>query len=281
MPVTVFANHKGGVGKTTMLAALAAALASRTVTDRATGQERPRRVLCNDLDPQGNLSRRMGYTEEELSSRPTMAEAVRDASPDTLRATLLPCQWEPAYAENITLAPSRIELEERVSEAGVPGSWRRLAKALRPLTDEYDDILIDTPPTLGHMLHLALASADDAIGVASPETDAMRGVIRLDTFINDPENREALGLKCDLSGVVINLSRTGVVDKQEQVDRAHARWGERVWEVIPMREPISSANERAMPPQLAASSEVRGIITDAANAMADRYLARHGEMAAA
>lgn len=263
MPVTMAANHKGGAGKTFILEMLVAELARRG-----------RRVLAIDGDPQANLSRRMGYREADLEKRPTMAEAIQAASPDVLVTTFLPCQWEGDWADRITLAPSRIELENRVSEAGVPGSWLRLRKALGPVAGEFDDVFIDTPPTLGHLLHLPAVVADLVIAPMSPEYDSTRGVHRLIDFITDPENRQALGLHARMAGVVINAQRSGVRDQADRTAAAIEQWGSLVWQpVIPLRASAASAVERDMPPQYADDKDTRETMQAAAADMADRYLA--------
>ncbi|MGW0485756.1 ParA family protein [Nonomuraea sp. NPDC003214] len=239
MPVVTFANHKGGVGKSNEVEGMAAELAMRD-----------RRVLCIDLDPQGNLSRRMGYQEHELEERPTIAEALREASPKALRAAFLPCQWEPDWAERITLVPSRIELEERVSEAGVPLSWQRLRKCLDGVADEFDDVLIDTPPSIGHLLHLALVACDYVIGSTTPTYDAVRGIYRLKKFIDNPDQRAGLGLRCTMIGVVINMKRAGVATHDQRTESLIQRFGPLVWQPnLPLRASVEDAGERAEPPQ--------------------------------
>lgn len=261
MAVTSLANHKGGVGKTFILELLIAELAKRG-----------RRVLVVDLDPQANLSRRVGYMEYQLEDRPTTAEAVQAANPETLRTTLLPCQWEDDWAENITLAPSRIELENRVAEAGVPGAWLRLRKALGPVAGEYDDVFIDTPPTLGHMLHMALVASDHVIAPTVPEYDAVRGVHRLKAFVESEENRQSLGLTARMAGVIINARRTNVVVHEQRTDEAIETWGDLVWQpVIPLRAPAAEAVERGEPPQ-ACDGEAGRILRAAAESLTDRFL---------
>lgn len=259
--VTVYANHKGGVGKTFLLMVMAAELAKRGF-----------KVLVADLDPQGNASRRLGYAEFELETRPTIAEAVAESSPEIARRALLPCQWEPEWADNITLLPSRIELENRVSEAGVPGSWMRLEEALSPLLDDYDYVLIDTQPTLGHLLHLALVLADDVITPAVPEYDAVRGAQRLMEFVDSPKNRRSLGIHARLIGVVLNAKRTGVATHEGRVKKAVDQWGGLVWQpALPLRAPLHDTQEFAEPPH-AADGEAGTVIRAAAKSLVDRYL---------
>lgn len=261
MAVTAFANHKGGVGKTFLVTLLAAELARRG-----------RKLLLVDLDPQGNLSRRLGYQETELAGRPTMAEVIHAADPDRLRAALLPCQWEGDWAENITLAPSRIELEQRAYESGSPGSWLRLRRALAPVAAGYDDVIIDTPPTLGHFLHMALVASEYVIAPATPEYDPIQGVHRLKAFVESEDDRQALGMTTRMVGVIINGRRSGVALHRERTEEAVDTWGDLVWQpIIPLRAPAADAVDRSEPPQ-ACEGEARQIIEDAGRTLADRFV---------
>lgn len=259
--VTVFANHKGGVGKTFLLMVMAAELAMRGF-----------KVLVVDLDPQANASRRLGYAEHELEQRPTTAEVVAESSPGIARRALLPCQWEPDWADNITLLPSRIELENRVSEAGVPGSWMRLEESLTPLLPEYDYVLIDTQPTLGHLLHLALVLADDVIAPAVPEYDAVRGAQRLIEFVSAPKNRRSLGIDAEVIGIVLNAKRSGVATHEERVEKSIEQWGDLVWQpALPLRAGLHDTQEFAEPPH-SAGGEAGTTIRTTAKTLVDRYL---------
>lgn len=277
----IFANHKGGVGKTFVMCLMAAELAQRR---NRFGN--PRRVLCLDMDPQGNLTRRMGYLEEEIDERPSMAEAIYAATPESLQACLIPCQWEADWAENITLGPARIELENRIPEAGIPGSHLRLRKALTPLLHLYDDVLIDVAPTLGHLLHLSLACRKpdenghgvNVISVMTPNYDGIRGVRRLERLIRDPDYHLSLNMQANMFGVVINGVRSGVLTHEERTAEAEETWSGIVW--TPYLH-LSASAERAVefsePPQSAESAATRTAMRQAAETYVDHYLTAIGE----
>ena len=81
------ANNKGGAGKTTVITYLAEALAARG-----------HRVLAVDMDPQANLSRRLGYGEAELVDMVTTAEVVAANSPGCAAEGIVGCRWSlPGY----------------------------------------------------------------------------------------------------------------------------------------------------------------------------------------
>ncbi|HEY2192797.1 MAG TPA: ParA family protein, partial [Actinomycetospora sp.] len=122
------ANNKGGAGKTTVTAHLAEALAARG-----------HHVLAVDMDPQANLSRRLGYGEAELTGMVTTAEVVAANRKGCAVDGLVQCRWGliphaggdvVELARRIDLLPARYDLEARVAEAGQLGSHERLDLAL-------------------------------------------------------------------------------------------------------------------------------------------------------
>lgn len=257
MPTTTIANHKGGVGKTMLALLIAAELASRG-----------RRVLLVDCDPQGNLSRRCGYTEALLAERLSTAEVIREKSPEVLAAATLPCQWDDEFADRIFIVPARKELEQRASEGAGTGSWRRLNAALAGARDTYDDILIDTPPQLGHLLHNALVASDYIIMPTEPELDSIKGIHRLHEFLDSEEEGKALGITAVVAGIIINTFRARVGTHVARATEIRDTWGPLVWEPpIPLTVRLQDTSEYAEAPQKAGPD----LVTIAA-AMGDSYL---------
>src|SRR5439155_23230032 len=127
--VLAVANQKGGVGKTTTVASLGAALA-----------ELGRRVLLVDLDPQACLTFAVGLDSGEvvLSAYDVLADGIPAIM--AVRSTL----------DGPDLLPATIDLAAcEALLAPVHGREQRLRTALAPLADRYDDVLVDCPPTLG------------------------------------------------------------------------------------------------------------------------------------
>ena len=190
------ANNKGGAGKTTVIAHLAEALAARG-----------RRVLAVDMDPQANLSRRLGYGEAELADMVTTSEVVAANRKGCAADGIVGCRWSlpahPGLIERIDLLPSRYDLEARVSEAGQLGSHERLDRGLAGVDEDYDTVFLDCPPSLGHLTQLGLAAADVVVLVLRPEFDHLQGAIRVRDFV--AAYRHHLG-RPDLAvvGVVVN-----------------------------------------------------------------------------
>jgi chromosome partitioning protein len=140
--IIVWANHKGGVGKTTATANSSAALA-----------ERGARVLAVDLDPQGHLGEMFGIgangrvrLEHVMLGNATAADAIVTVHE---RVDLLPCTEELAEAQ--------------FQVAADPNGAQRLRQVLEPLTDDYDYILLDSPPGIGFWSGMALLTAQWAL----------------------------------------------------------------------------------------------------------------------
>src|ERR1700761_8129551 len=125
--VVAFANQKGGVAKTTTTLNLAVAFA-----------EEGHRVLCVDLDPQGNLTMSQGIDPETLDH--SMFDVLVHDLP--IAEIVRHCEIDVAVA-SIDLAGAEIAMSMKI------GREPSLDKALRPIAELYDFICIDTPPSLG------------------------------------------------------------------------------------------------------------------------------------
>jgi chromosome partitioning protein len=155
--VIVFANQKGGVAKTTTTLNLAVAFA-----------ERGARVLCVDMDPQGNLTMSQGIDPDSLEN--SMYDVlVYDTS---IREVIKKREIDIACA-SIDLAGAEIAMSTKI------GRERSLEKAFVPIREDYDFIFIDTPPSLGLLTINALTAADKVIVPVQCEYLSMRGLIQL------------------------------------------------------------------------------------------------------
>ncbi|WP_331718128.1 ParA family protein [Streptomyces virginiae] len=228
-------NNKGGVGKTTTTVRLAEALAKRGC-----------RVLVVDLDPQGNASRRLGWTFDAAAPQLTISEAIRADEVGAAAQVVQSVGWETEYADRIALCPARLELENRMSEAGIVGAHRRLARALDGVDRHFDYTLIDCPPSLFHLTQLGMAAADVAVVVTTPEYDAVEAAIRVRDFIAH-RAADLSNPSLELAGVVVNgLQQLG--SHAFQRDGIRETFGPLVWDpVVPRRSVVLDVDESALP----------------------------------
>lgn len=162
--VIAVANQKGGVAKTTTVHTLGAALA-----------ELDQRVLLVDLDPQASLTWSLGIDPDELerSLHDVMVgrAKARDILVEAGAVDLLPT--------SIDLAGAEVHLLSRT------GREYQLRRALEPIRDDYDVVLVDCPPSLGILTINGLTAADAVLVPVQCETLSRRGVGQLLETIED------------------------------------------------------------------------------------------------
>jgi chromosome partitioning protein len=180
-------NQKGGVGKTTTVANLGAAIAAR-------GHD----VCLIDLDPQSHLTLHVGL---EPGASPLSAYDMMTAEHSVAEVAqpISPHLW--AVPSTIDLAAAEVEL------VGTVGREQILRDRLAAAPVPYEFVLIDCPPSLGLLTLNALAAADDVIIPLQPHFLALQGLGKLLETVSLVQRRINPGLK--VSGVVLCLYETG------------------------------------------------------------------------
>ena len=221
------ANQKGGVGKTTTVVNLGCYLA-------LAGE----RVLVVDLDPQGNATSGIGL------DRNTIERSVYDAVID---GALIRELTVPGPLEGLDVVPSAIALAgAEVELAPLEGRERRLARLLSEISEEYDYVLIDCPPSLGLLTVNALTAADSVLIPLQCEYYALEGLTQLLATLDLIRDHLNPGLA--LKGVVLTMydARTKLSAAVAAEVRRHL--GDRVFDtVIPRNIRLSEAPSYGQP----------------------------------
>ena len=203
--VIAFANQKGGVVKTTTTLNLAAAFV-----------EEGHRVLCVDMDPQGNLTMSQGINPDAVEQ--SMFDVLVHDLP--MREIIRAREVDLACA-SIDLAGAEIAMSTRI------GRERSLEKALRPIREDYDFVCIDTPPSLGLLTINALTAADKVIVPVQCEYLSMRGLIQLQNTLS--MIRENLNPDVDIAGILPTMVDSRTLHAKEAIEILEENFGDRVF----------------------------------------------------
>src|ERR1044072_7148033 len=203
--VISFANQKGGVAKTTTTLNLGVALAEQGL-----------KVLLVDLDPQGNL---------------TMSQGL---NPDTIERSMfdvlvhrLPIQ-EVVHHTEVARAVSSIDLAgAELALSSMIGRERALEKALAPVRENYDYVLIDTPPSLGLLTINALVASNGVIVPVQCEYLSLRGLVQLENTLS--MIRENLNPDVGIVGILPTMYDKRTLHSREAVEILQENFGDLVF----------------------------------------------------
>ncbi len=187
--IIAVANQKGGVGKTTTCVNLAAAL-----------HILKKRVLLVDMDPQGHSG--IGFGVNKHDGKPTVYDVMINSveTSEVIRKT----PYGDVLPASTNLAAAELEL------ADIPNRHFILRDALRKVSDNYDYIIIDCPPSLGMLTINSLCAAGSVIVPVDCGFYALEGLSALTSTISTI--RKALNPELDIEGVLLTMfdSRTNL-----------------------------------------------------------------------
>lgn len=223
--IVVFANQKGGVGKTTTAVNLGAYLA-----------EASKRVLLIDFDPQANSSSSLGI---DGRGRGIYELLINKSQPnDVIQKTHVPGLF--IIASSIHLTGATVEL------INAPGREYLLRKAIEKIRGQFDYLFIDCPPSLGLLTINGLVAADAVIIPLQCEYFAMEGLSKLLRTIQRVQQRLNPALK--IGGILFTMydSRTRLAN--EVVKEVSGYFKEKVFTtIIPRNVRLSEAPSYAKP----------------------------------
>ncbi len=220
-------NQKGGVGKTTTAVSLSAALAARGLS-----------LLLVDADPQANATSSVGGRERAGGG---LYDALVDERPLDDAVVLTEMAGLSLIPTTPSLAGAEVEL------VSVMAREFRMKRALEPLRERYDFVIIDCPPSLGLLTVNALAAADEVIIPVQAEYLALEGLSHLSHTIELV--RRNLNPSLRVRGILITMfdGRTNLARQVEEEVRRH--FDNTFRAVIPRSVRLSEAPSHGLPIQ--------------------------------
>ena len=247
--ILAIANQKGGVGKTTTAINFGAGLGALE-----------RRVLLVDCDPQGNASRGLGVQ----ITAPHLYHAISGDIPldQAIRSTGFP---------NLDIVPAQRDLVglevELVGEAGWEG---RLRAILAQVADRYDIILLDCPPSLGHLTVNALAAADGVLVPLQCEYFALEGISELMSTIKRIQG--GVNPHLGIAGILLTMYDDRTNLSKDVADEVRRHFAGKVFEtIVPRNIRLAEAPSHGLP---IFQYDIKSRGADAYLALAREYLRR-------
>jgi chromosome partitioning protein len=216
MSIIAVINQKGGVGKTTCVVNLGAALASKG-----------NKVMVIDLDPQSHLTYSLGVRADDLSG--TVYDVLKG------RANIGDSMIE---HDGVHLVPSSLALAGAEVEFALEAGREFLLKESLSNADEYDYVLLDCPPSLGLISLNALTAADEVYIALQTEFLALQGLSRLIETINKIKQRLNDDLR--VTGIIATRYDRRKLLNREVLGKIQEHFGDKVFDTY-IRENISLA----------------------------------------
>jgi chromosome partitioning protein len=209
--IITICNQKGGTGKTTSAINIAAYLAMAG-----------KKVMLVDLDPQANATSGIGINKHNIkkSTYHVLLEEME------IKETL-----QPTAINNLLLAPSNLDLTgAEVELVGVLGREYRLKRALAKEKDNFDFMLIDSPPSLGLLTINGLCAADSLLIPVQCEFYALEGLTQLTNTVRLV--KENLNPNLTIEGVLLTMADYRTNLTKEVIQEARNYFKEKVYTTV-------------------------------------------------
>ena len=224
--IVALINQKGGVGKTTTAVNLAAAL-----------QEKGKKVLLCDFDPQGNATSGFGIDPREIET--TVYDLIISDEPD-VKGAVIHTEWIDLLGSNTDLAGAEIDL------LGLERREFRLHDVLAKVKDDYDYLFIDCPPSLWILTLECLCAADSFLVPLQTEYYALEGLSQLMATVRTVQ--KGLNRNIRMEGILLTMydGRTNLA--VQVVEEVKKHFGERVYaNAVPRNVRLSEAPSHGQP----------------------------------
>ena len=209
--IIAIANQKGGVGKTTTAINLSSSLA---VAEQKT--------LLVDIDPQANTTSGLGFDKKEIKK--SIYNVLADNLPIEETIIDTPIQYLHLLPSNINLVGAEIEL------VNLPDRELRLQRALAQISEVYDFIIIDCPPSLGLLTLNTLTAANSVIIPIQCEYYALEGLGQLMNTIGLVQKHLNPGL--EIHGILLTMYDGRLNLSRQVAEEARKYFAEKVYDTI-------------------------------------------------
>ncbi len=224
--VIAIANQKGGVGKTTTAVNLSAAVAAQG-----------KKVLCIDLDPQGNTTGNFGINKTEVQNSVYDLLIGEGNAQDAVIKTEYRVD---IVASNIQLTGAGIEL------VNMPSREKRLRQAVAPFVEIYDYVFIDCPPALDLLTLNGLCAADTVLIPVQCEFFALEGLTELMNTIKNVQ--KIYHPYIELEGLLLTMYDGRLNLTMQVVEEIKKHFGAKVFKtIIPRNVRLSEAPSYSAP----------------------------------